>query len=257
MTAPIRRARRYVLALTFLVLHASPALSRVPVNSVFEIFTRTTTGEFTRVAIGVQIKPGIVVTVRDERRVGTDIFVRGNFSNRYLAASSIETGHPSDLDVYSVEGSGTSTLRFKPAAAMTTGDAVYLLSVPGGGQPGVVRSIQDDVFAIALTQPAFFPLPGAPVMLDDGTSLASRPPLWFAKTSTSWCRSRGSRRDSPGFRRRDRRSRRWVRCRRCAPRDRGKARRPCRSHDRHRSHDRQMTARGVSMGHRETVRAHR
>lgn len=169
MTAPIRRARRYVLALTFLVLLASPALSGVPVNSIFEIFTRTSTGEFTRVAIGVQVKPGIVVTVRDERRAGTGIFVRGNFSNRYLAASSIETGHPSDLDVYSVEGSGTSTLRLKSAAAVTTGDAVYLLSVAGGGQPGVVRSIQDEVFAIALPQPAFFPLPGAPVMLDDGT----------------------------------------------------------------------------------------
>ena len=160
-------------ALAFRLRSVASADSEPPsgTTAIVAIYIRSSTGGLAPCGSGLIVKPGIVISFRDDRRAGSDVFVRTRSSDRLIAARAVASEHPTDLDVYEVDVASARMLTLSETTVVT-GDSVYLFATPNRAlltQPATVRVIEDDVFAIVLTQAPLDDQVGSPVMSKDGT----------------------------------------------------------------------------------------
>ena len=160
-------------ALAFRLRIVASADSEPPsrTTAIVAIYIRSSAGGLAPCGSGLIVKPGIVISFRDDRRAGTDVFVRTGSSDRLIAARAVASEHPTDLDVYEVDVASSRMLTLSETTVVT-GDSVYLFATPNRAlltQPATVRVIEDDVFAIVLTQAPLDDQVGSPVMSMDGT----------------------------------------------------------------------------------------
>ncbi len=142
-------------------------------SGVVSILVRTSSGQFDQCGSGFFFKPGVVVTTRDERRVGADVYVRIANSDGPLKATPAGTTAPTDIDVYVVEGADAESLIMSKDRVLA-GDRVdvpVLASIGVSSQSATISTIyhEDAVFAITFAGAELPDQVGGPVLAADGT----------------------------------------------------------------------------------------
>jgi TonB family protein len=148
--------------------NSGPAL---PPSAFVALLTRTSSGRFVQHGSGFCVEPGVVVTVRDKRRVDADVYVRAENSERLFKAPPVASAFFSDLDVYRIEGANVGTLRLSDST-VRIGDAVGVRSLPFFGIPTLTAHVsslhEQGVFAVALAAAPLSAEVGGPVLTADG-----------------------------------------------------------------------------------------
>ena len=143
-----------------------------PPPAVVALVVRSSTGRFVERGSGFCVEHGVVVTARDDRRVGADVYIRVASAERLFKATPVTSTSPSDLDVYRIEGASVGPFRLSQAP-VRIGDSVEVRALPFLGKPTLathVASLQGQgVFAVALGAAPLSAEVGGPVLAVDGS----------------------------------------------------------------------------------------
>lgn len=151
---------------------AASAMEQSP-EGVVAILVRTSSGQFDTCGSGFFFKPGVVVTTRDVRRAGADVYIRVANSAQPLRATPAGTTAPTDIDVYVVEGANAESLVMAKDAVLA-GDRVDVpvqASIGMSVRSATVSTIyhEDTVFAITFAGAELPDQFGGPVLATDGS----------------------------------------------------------------------------------------